>query len=151
MNRTHHELLVTLRIGGVEPERVTQLLGLTPTKSIRKGEPRVGRSGRRYADQPDHIWLLEEERASSGELSVALAKLLRDLGPRAEQLRAVASEARVDVFVGVFPLEANLGLSLDSAVLLDLGRLHLNVELDIYLPARPNEVIDEPGQPARPT
>jgi hypothetical protein len=117
----------------LDPAAVSQLLDLEPTEAHRRGDPRVGKSGRRYSDFSEGLWGWRPDLAESEPLAEHLRALLDVLEPKAmglQQLKEIG--LRLDLFVGVFGSEGNFALILEQELLSRLGRLGVDLVLDVY-------------------
>lgn len=128
------EYTVSFQISGeeLEPGSVSEILGLVPSHEIRKGEPRVVR-GRVAGQAKGGVWSLESgagERTNLEEHLEWILFVLRDRGPALARLRSMGFV--VEIFVGVFDVDAGSEVLLDSRRLLELGRLGIDVRLDLY-------------------
>lgn len=117
----------------LEPEVVSQLLGLEPTEAHRRGDPRVGKSGRRYSDFAEGLWGWRPDLAESEPLAEHLRALLDVMEPKAVRLQRLKEMGlRLDLFVGVFGSAGNFALILEQELLSRLGRLGADLVLDMY-------------------
>lgn len=117
----------------LDPAVVSQLLELEPTEAHRRGDPRVGKSGRRYSDFAEGLWGWRTDLAKSEPLAEHLRALLDVLEPKAmafQQLQEMG--LRLDLFVGVFGSEGNFALILEQELLSRLARLGVDLVLDVY-------------------
>ncbi|WP_293853740.1 DUF4279 domain-containing protein [uncultured Alsobacter sp.] len=124
---------VCLRLFGdtLDPDEVTSLLGVAPTRCGRKGDVRIGESGRRIVARSGS-WLLETD--VQGTLGERIAALLGALPEDPAIWHSLARRYRCDVFCGAFMREANEGVDLEPAVLSMLGDRGLSLGLDVYGP-----------------
>ena len=104
MNQQNQKLQVTLYLRGedLEPEQVSQLLGLEPTKSQRKGEERFTSTNRKVTAKVG-LWALEAE-SKSNDLSVLVNELASKIDDRAAVLLPSIpgmQEMFLDVFIAI--------------------------------------------------
>ena len=117
----------------LDPAAISQLLELEPTEAHRRGDPRLGKSGRRYADFSEGLWGWRPDLTESEPLAEHLRALLDVLEPKAMALQQLQEMGlRLDLFVGVFGAEGNFSLSLEQELLSRLGRLSVDLVLDVY-------------------
>lgn len=126
---------VSFRIIGaeVDPEEVSDLLGLQPSVSHRLGDPHYGKQGRRYADYNEGLWALNSPLGEDRPLGEHLQYLELKLKERELALREFRSKGyRLDCFIGIFEIgdgdEVFLSAS-ELKVLVDLG---LDVCFDLF-------------------
>ena len=125
---------VALRIVGdnVDPESITDRLGVTPTFAAKQGEE-VWRRDRTLI-QRHGVWShsLTEHAETGAELDDAIVTLLARF-PADEALWAdLASTYDVGLFCGLFLTNDNQGTDLRSTTLQALAARRLTLSLDIY-------------------
>ena len=104
MNQQNQKLEVALYLRGddLDPAQVSQLLGLEPTKSQRKGEERLTSTNRKITAKVG-LWALVAE-SKSNDLSVLIDELTSKIGDRAAApLPSIpgVQEAFLDVFIAI--------------------------------------------------
>jgi hypothetical protein len=113
----------------LDPDQITERLGLRPTETWRIGDkaPNTGRL------RKDHRWELQTRDYGSSDLNEPLDDLLGVLTPVAESLRGVADQcdAAMICIVGSFG-ETNPGLFVDKAMMETIRGLGLDLQLDLY-------------------
>jgi hypothetical protein len=126
-------LRASLRIRGesLDPEFLTQHLGVAPTFSARRGEA---------SEHPDDgiaetgVWSYRLEVPPDTELGEVIEMLLSRF-PSDSTLWAELAEAyRIDVFCSVFLQTDNQSTMIDASVLERLARLGLALCFDFYAP-----------------
>ena len=123
---------VSLRISGdsLDPDFITQQLGVTPTMSARKGDP-----PRRGTEPRDvGVWVYRPDVPPDTELGDALDLLLESLPEDATLWEELSSTFAVDVFCGVFLEADNQATRIDAAVIARLAHLGLAVSFDFHAP-----------------
>ena len=127
-------LRVSLRISGdgLDPDFLTQQLGMMPTLSARKGDPLPRERGGGTRDVG--VWVYRPEVPPDTELGDAIDLLLASLPEDATLWEELTSTFAVDVFCGVFMQADNQSTRVDAAVLGRLARLGLPVSFDLYAP-----------------
>ncbi len=127
-------LRVSLRIWGasLDPDFLTQQLGVAPTFSAHRGEE-VQR-GARTIVQEVGVWSYRADVPPDTELGEAIGMLL-DVFPEDTNLwTELTSTYTTDVFCGVFLQADNQSTRVDEEVLTALGRRGLSVSFDFYAP-----------------
>ncbi len=122
----------TLRIWGrdLDPDSVTALLGVVPSKSFRRGDQRNPRSV-----WPHGRWSLTSEgQMTSTDLEAHIQWLLDRIEPRGAGLAALREDASVkaDVFCFWESATGHGGPEFSPALLSRLGALALPLGIDIY-------------------
>lgn len=128
--------VVTLRIYGEEldPDRISALLGCTPTNAERKGVPipspggnaRIPKSGR---------WSLKIESkdyAESDDIEDAVRMLFARLPSDPEVWASLTKAYKVDVFCGLFLASTNRGFSISPEISKLLSDRHVEIGFDVY-------------------
>jgi hypothetical protein len=129
------EITASLRIVGndLEPDEISQQLGLRPDQSHRRGDSRVGKSGARYAPYSNGLWSFRSRAKPTDDLETHLMSLCDELQPLADVLDDLRTRGlELDVFAGVFGLDGNAVLRIGAATLSRLGQLGLELALDVY-------------------
>lgn len=116
----------------LEPSVVSEVLGLVPSHQVRRGEPREAR-GRVAGHAKLGVWSLESSASEEAPLEQHLEQLLTALRDRASGLAQLRSMGFVvEIFLGVFDVNAGSEVILDSRRLLELGSLGIDLRLDLY-------------------
>lgn len=117
----------------LDPAAVTQILDLEPSEAHRRGDRRVGASGRRYSDYAEGFWGWSPGLPEGEPLIEHLRALLDVLEPKAMSLQQLKEMGlRLDLFVGVFDSAGNFALVLEPDLLSRLGKLSADLVLDVY-------------------
>lgn len=117
----------------LDPAAVSRLLGLEPTEAHRRGDQRLGKSGRRYSDFTEGLWGWRPDLADTEPFAEHLRALLDVLEPKTAALQRLKEMGlRLDLFVGVFGSVGNFALILEEELLSRLGRLGIDLVLDVY-------------------
>lgn len=124
--------------GSFDPDEVTRLMGIAPSKVNRKGE-RI-RTPTKSIPVEDSWWLGTTDESYTFEGTDQVAKALLRLKPLAaslDKVRARFPEARLDLtlvaYVPDHPHSAVPNLSLDPSLLRDLADLKIIFEIDYML------------------
>jgi hypothetical protein len=114
------------------PQRVTDLLGLSPTHAHARGDPHPIRSN------PDlrwrsGAWMLDSQQSPDAPLDQHLRDLLDRLEPKAEAIRELVAEGlRASFSCGCFLEKENEGTTLPPQTLGRIAALGADLDLDIY-------------------
>lgn len=127
-------LRISLRIQGdeLDPEFLTQQLGIAPAFSAAKGDP-VSHGGR-VAPRESGIWVHRVEVPEGTELGDGIDMLLASLPDSTVLWEELLSSYSVDVFCGVFLQGDNQSTQIAPEVLAALGRRGFAVHFDLYAP-----------------
>lgn len=125
-------LRVSLRIRGdtLDPDFLTQHLGVAPSFGARKGEL-IARRGRERL-QTTGVWTYRLEVQPATELGDAIAHLLSVLPEDATLWQEITSSFTADVFCGVFLQNDNQSTVIQPEVLSALGRRGLPLSFDLF-------------------
>jgi hypothetical protein len=125
-------LRVALRIRGdsLDPDFLTQQLGVAPSFSARKGEV-VARRGREQLHTTG-VWTYRLEVPSATELGEALSRLMDVLPEDLTLWEEITMSFSADVFCCAFLENDNQSTNIPPEVLLTLGRRGLTLSLDLY-------------------
>jgi Domain of unknown function (DUF4279) len=117
----------------LDPQDVTNALGLEPSKSHKRGDAHRGPSGKRYSDFSGGLWSLKSPLAASASLDEHLLALLDQLGSRAATIRELTVDYRIDFFIGVFGNGlGNFVFSISGEVLQSVAKLRVTLDFDVY-------------------
>ena len=128
---------VALRIIGddLDPDEITKLLGVPPTIAEKKGDRITGKNpGYRIARSG--MWRLRTRDRQPESLQGQIEEILGQLTPDLAVWKNLALRYRVELFCGLFMDKGNEGLILPPKPLADLGVRGIELQLDIYGPAR---------------
>jgi hypothetical protein len=122
-----------LRISGddLDPPKLSQRLGATPTLACVKGEPRkpggkaITRTGQ---------WHLRAKNAEPADIDAQVAEILAQLPSNPDVWRSLASRYKIDLFCGWFMNESNEGLEIAAETLSALGTRGIKLGIDLYGP-----------------
>lgn len=126
--------LATLRIMGdlLVPDKVSSMLGSSPTHSVQMGDEILGKSTGRVRIARTGMWRLKasdrEPEDLCGQIDEILGKLTNDLTIWAD----IRRNFRIDLFCGLFMGSGNDGISLPWDRLHALGERGIELALDIY-------------------
>ena len=125
---------LSLRVEGdtLDPDFITQQLGITPSFTAAKGT--LVSRGERSAPRETGSWTYRLEVPPDSELGDAI-RLLLDAFPDDSTLwEELTSSFTVEVFCGLFLLADNQSTVMDADVLTALGRRGWSLSFDLYGP-----------------
>jgi hypothetical protein len=95
------EIAIYLRGSALDPDHVTEVLGIAPSRSQFRGEKRISASGKESLTRIG-VWVLvsEPDPRTVSEAIFNLASKIPNNGPRMNEIAGV-QEAYVDVFIAV--------------------------------------------------
>ena len=118
---------------GLDPSEITKLLHMHPDQSHRCGDPHISKSGHRYADYTEGLWALDasvdETHAIDDHLEALVAKLWQHRGLLQEFSKR---GYKMDILVGIFGIDDNMGLVLKNPLLRRVMQLGVDLDLDLY-------------------
>jgi hypothetical protein len=125
-------LRVSLRIRGdaLDPDFLTQQLGVAPSFSAQKGDVTIRRGRERLHDRG--VWSYRAEVPAGTELGDALMHLLAALPQDATLWEEITSSYSADLFCGMFLENDNQSTVVPPEVLGELGRRGLGLSLDLF-------------------
>jgi hypothetical protein len=152
--RTHYHFRISLRIRhpSIDPEEITEALGIEPERSWKVGEPRQTPAGRLLTDSnPDTYWTanIVAGRWPTNINEAILGSLKRLVCFRSFLHRIRIEGGTAELFVGWF-FENQSGDVLTHPCLALAGDLQIDLSFDIYPPDQPqNEYeVSESALPA---
>lgn len=125
--------LATLRLFGDDlvPEKVSALLGASPTESCFKGQEIVGRNTGTVRISKTGSWRLSAAYREPEDLEAQIFEILDQLTPELGVWQSL-TEYDPDLFCGIFMASGNDGLPLSAKAMLALGQRGIALGLDIY-------------------
>jgi len=97
----------------LDPSEITNLLHLHPDQPHRCGDPNSSQSGRRYADYTEGLWAIDSSVDETHAIDAHLEALVTKLWKHREILQEFRNRGyRLDIFVGIFGIDDNMGLAL---------------------------------------
>jgi hypothetical protein len=111
--------VVTLRIAGdsLNPEEISDALGAHPSRAHRKGE-RISKNSAWGA--PRGQWHLRATDQNPANVDIQVAEIFGKLTSEVSTWKKIASENKIDLFVGLFLAETNQGVELSTRSLATL-------------------------------
>lgn len=128
------ETYVSLRFFGdtLEPQEITAILGIEPSRAYRKGDPWSADENRRY--RRTGAWLYRVPRAEPGDLVRQLHDLLNASTANTDQWVRLTNRYHGDIFCGLFMAETNEGVEISPLLLEAIASRGLRLSLDVYAP-----------------
>ena len=126
------ETSVCLRVFGDDlvPSELSDLLGVQPTKSWRKGDVFQGKKYDRI--QKTGSWHLSTERQADVSLEAQINQLLDQITPDLTIWAQLIGQYDVDLFCGLWLLRWNREIAFSPQTLLRIAERVLLLDLDIY-------------------
>ena len=118
-----------------EPERITELLGLFPTRRARKGEIRDSpRASVKLSPWKTSFWLFTSPLSDHAPLQEHLLWIIDQLEPKREVLGDLAKEYKIQFVCGFSSENEQGGCTFDSALLVRLSSFGIPLVLNLYPP-----------------
>ena len=133
-NRNPTRIYATFILRGKEldPQKVTEQLGILPSRSFKRGDNRTEQK-----KWPHGFWgLTSDDRINSTDLTLHIGWVLDQIEPGRQKIRELINEKKFDAELSclwIFPTSHN-GLSISSDLLERIASLSLKLNLDIYCP-----------------
>ena len=142
---------VSFRIFGedLDPNAVTEVLGMTPDSAIKRGEEHDLKAGSKVIhSRPARQggWIIKSKLPPDVHVEEHLRVMLALLEPKAaaiQDLRGAGNSA--DFFCGLFLQDYNDGVELPPEMLADIAALGATLGLDIYDASHPQESGEDPA------
>lgn len=119
----------------LQPDEIGYRLGLTPTRTRLRGEPRSPNSKLVWNHSS---WQLDSQLSDNREPVDHLNSLLDLLEPKSSAIKEVVGEFHVEIFCGFSSENGQGGFTLGPAMLGRLARLGIPLTLDLYPPPLPS-------------
>ena len=122
----------SLRVLGdsLEPEEVSALLGRSPSRMCRKGDPLAGKSGDQV--EPTGAWILDSGVSEKAELEEHIEAMLSTLTNDTDEWDSLLARFTATVHCSLFLDRYNEGLELSPRVAQALSERGLVIAFDIY-------------------
>ncbi len=132
----------SLRVSGnaLQPDEISSLLNLKPTKAHLRGEPRSSKSKLAWNNS---LWMLQSPLSDECEPVQHLEWLLNSLEPKAGIIKGIANRFHVEFFCGFSSESGQGGFTLDAQLLQRIASLGIAFSLDLYPPESAAEAIAE--------
>jgi hypothetical protein len=116
----------------ISPEEITARMGVPASRSHQKGQPVSSRTPSVLRRESN--WILVSPLEDTQDLASHLRWLADIIEPRIEVLRALLPKCKIKLFCGFSSDSGQGGTVLDSALLARLGKLPMDLTLDLYPP-----------------
>ena len=117
----------------LDPSEITNLLHMHPDQSHRCGDPNISQSGRRYADYTEGLWAIDSSVDETHAIDAHLEALVTKLWKHRNLLQEFRNRGyRLDIFVGIFGIDDNMGFALKNTLLRRVIQLEVDLDLDLY-------------------
>ena len=132
---TVSETAATLRFKGddLDPAELSRLLGAESTAQHRKGDRRIIKDVDR-GSWPSASWVLTTTRAMPGNLDSQILTIFERLTIDIEIWQDLSKRFDGELFVGLFLVEGNEGITLSARTLSEVASRGLRLDFDIYGP-----------------
>jgi Domain of unknown function (DUF4279) len=138
------ESSVSLRFFGndLEPDTITTILGVCPTKSYRKGD--VFRGKKYDYIQKIGSWRYHHtRRCAEISLEEQLNSLFDLIAVDLDVWRDLTTKFKADLFCGLWLKEWNRELDFSPAILMRIAERGLRISLDIYCESDEDEIVEQ--------
>ena len=117
----------------LDPSELTNLLHMHPDQSHRCGDPNISKSGRRYANYTEGLWALHASVDETSAIDVHLEALATKLWQHRDLLQGFRKRGyKIDICVGIFGIDDNMGFVLKSTLLRRVMQLGVDLDFDLY-------------------
>lgn len=117
----------------LDPSEITNLLNMPPDQSHRCGDPNMSQPGHRYADYTEGLWALHSSVDETHAIDEHLEALVTKLWKHRDLLQEFRNRGyKVDIFVGIFGIDDNMGFVLKNTLLTRVIQLGVDLDLDLY-------------------
>lgn len=147
--RTHYHFRISLRVRHpvMDPEHITEALGIEPAHSWKAGAPRQTPKGTRLAGSNRETYWTAEMSAGRWPMSIneAIYAVLKKLVPQRSFLHRIRAEGgKAELFVGWF-FKNQSGDMLTYECLALAGDLQIDLSFDVYPPEQIQQENDDSG------
>ena len=117
----------------LDPSEITNVLHMHPDQSHRCGDPNMSKLGHRYADYTEGLWAIDSSVDETHAIDAHLEALVTKLWKHRDLLQEFRNRGyRLDIFVGIFGIDDNMGLALKNTLLRRVMQLEVDLDLDLY-------------------
>ena len=135
----HFSVSFRIMKAGLEPSKLTTLLGMEPDKSHKKDDPRISKtkSGKVLYHAPFNsgLWCLESKLDKSSKLQEHILDITDRIESKRDLLIKLKDEGfEMDLYCGYFLLgESQPGISLSNSVLKKISELGMDLGIQLYV------------------
>jgi len=129
-NRLYASLILTGK--DLIPHNITDSLGITPTKSFKRGDTRKGE-----IVWPHGYWEIEtSSHVNSSDPSAHLEWLVEQVYPEKSRLQEILLDKRIDALISCFWISpyTQIGMSIEVRLLRKIADLGVRLEFDFHCP-----------------
>jgi hypothetical protein len=124
-------VFLTISSDTLEPDKITELLGLTPDESHAKGETRDPR--RPYLRFKQHRWVFHPDKTVPGSLEDKLSALLNQLEPVQAKVASLQDQCGIHIGICYEGYQDWMGgVHLTAKTISRLADLKADIDLDLY-------------------
>ena len=117
----------------LDPAEITNLLQMHPDQFHRRGDPNISKTGNRYADYTEGLWALHSSFDDTHTIDEHIDSLVIKLWEHRDLLQELRNRGyRMDIFVGIFGIDDNMGIMLQNTLLTRAMQLGVDLNLDLY-------------------
>jgi hypothetical protein len=117
----------------LDPSEITKLLKIHPDQFHRCGDPNMSKLGRRYADFTEGLWAFHSPADETQSIDAHLEALVAKFWQHRDLLQEFRSRGyKIDIFIGIFGIDDNLGFVLKNTLLTRVMQLGVDLDLDLY-------------------
>ncbi len=125
----NNEVKVYFLLSGfkIEPNEITDIIGINPTKTYKKGDKRTKKSIVKYEKNG---WILSVEENNITQVDILFKKLLEKLSNKKKQIKSLINVEKTFVVV-VYTYDLMPGICYDYKTIADIHEFEANIEHDI--------------------
>lgn len=125
----------------LDPEHVTDVFGISPTRSHRRGDQRTGKSGRVYSPYTTGAWILSsEDEIRSLDANDHIVWVLGKLSHCTSAVHRYREDGYdADIVCAWFAASDNTCPTLTAETIRELAPFRINCWFDVYLFPPPDE------------
>ena len=117
----------------LDPSEITNLLQMHPDQFHRRGDPNISKTRNRYADYTEGLWALHSSFDDAHTIDEHIENLVIKLWEHRDLLQELRNRGyRMDIFVGIFGIDDNMGIMLQNTLLTRAMQLGVDLNLDLY-------------------
>lgn len=118
----------------MEPDEVSNMLGVVSTYCERKGEVIIGKVSKQERVARTGRWSIDSNLPDDADIEDKLNELLNQVSNDESVWASINEKYKVDIFCGMFMEAENRGFSISVKTLKRLASLGIEVGFDIYAP-----------------
>lgn len=130
--RTHNHIAFCIYEFEFSPDKVTELLQMTPTEVRVKGEYRTVGKLQLKIPNKENGWILKSNLLLTDSVESHLKHLLKKIKEHKQAVVGLTSNYYAEFACGLYFHEINPGIHLDCSLLREISDLNINLDLDMY-------------------